>query len=174
MSGRGQKRTSQQSRAMSALPPKADITKARFRKLTSWPNRYSLNVASMGQEARTPGLTGYAIRNKREIQPASHRQTTEPLCPLTASNAALCGAIHGVCPMDTRLLHQFDKELTVEYRGETYRARDNGSMYRERRPNKRKRPHDGIWTFGSFNASTGYMQIGTEVVHRIIATAFYG
>ena len=76
--------------------------------------------------------------------------------------------------MDTRLLHQFDKELTVEYRGETYRARDNGSVYRERRPNKRKRPHDGIWTFGSFNASTGYMQIGTEVVHRIIATAFYG
>jgi hypothetical protein len=76
--------------------------------------------------------------------------------------------------MDTRLLHQFDKELSVEYRGETYRARDNGSVYRQRRPNQRKRPLDGIWTFGWFNASTGYMQIGTEVVHRIIATAFYG
>ncbi len=39
-------------------PRKRTSLKARFRKLTSWPNRYSLNVASMGQEARTPGLTG--------------------------------------------------------------------------------------------------------------------
>jgi hypothetical protein len=77
-------------------------------------------------------------------------------------------------PMDTGLLHQFDKELAVEYRGEMYRVRDNGSVCRQRRPNKRKRPFDGIWTFGSANASTGYMQVGTEVAHRIIATAFCG
>jgi hypothetical protein len=77
-------------------------------------------------------------------------------------------------PMDTGLLHQFDKELAVEYRGEMYRARDNGSVCRQRRLNKRRRPLDGIWTFGSANAATGYMQIGTEVVHRIIATAFHG
>ena len=77
-------------------------------------------------------------------------------------------------PMDTGLLHQFDKELAVEYRGEMYRVRDNGSVSRQHRPNKRKRPLDGIWTFGWANAATGYMQIGTEVVHRIIATAFYG
>jgi hypothetical protein len=76
--------------------------------------------------------------------------------------------------MDTRLLHQFDKELTVEYRGEAYRARDNGSVSRQRRPNKRKRSLDDKWTFGWANAATGYLQIGTEVVHRIIATAFYG
>ena len=73
-------------------------------------------------------------------------------------------------PMDTGLLHQFDKELAVEYRGEMYRVRDNGSVCRQRRPNKRKRPLDGIWTFGWANASTGYMQI----VHRIVATAFHG
>ena len=77
-------------------------------------------------------------------------------------------------PMDTGLLHQFDKELAVEYRGEMYRVRDNGSVCRQRRPNKRKRPLDGTWTFGWANASTGYMQIGTEVVHRIVATAFHG
>jgi hypothetical protein len=75
--------------------------------------------------------------------------------------------------MDTRLLNQFDKELEVEYRGETYRVRDNGSVCRQQRPNNRKRPLDGIWTFGWANAATGYMQIGTEVVHRIVATAFH-
>jgi HNH endonuclease len=77
-------------------------------------------------------------------------------------------------PMDTRLLDQFDKELEVEYRGETYRVRDNGSVCRQRKSNERKRPLDGIWTFGWVNASTGYMQIGNEVVHRIVATAFHG
>jgi hypothetical protein len=76
--------------------------------------------------------------------------------------------------MDTRLLHQFDKELAVEYRSEMYRVRDNGSVYRQRRPNKRKRPHDEIWTFGTTSAFTGYMQIGAVVVHRIVATAFHG
>jgi hypothetical protein len=76
--------------------------------------------------------------------------------------------------MDTRLLDQFEKELEVEYRGEMYRVRDNGSVYRKRRPSKRKRPRDEIWTFGKPNAFTGYMHIGIEVVHRIVATAFHG
>ena len=76
--------------------------------------------------------------------------------------------------MDTALLGQFDKELEVEYRGEIYRVRDNGSVCRQRRPNKRRRPLDDIWTFGVPNAWTGYMHIGKEVVHRIVATAFHG
>ena len=76
--------------------------------------------------------------------------------------------------MDTRLLNQFDKELEIEYRGEMYRVRDNGSVWRQRRPSGRKRPLDGTWTFGWANASTGYMQIGAVVVHRIVATAFHG
>jgi hypothetical protein len=76
--------------------------------------------------------------------------------------------------MDTRLLDQFDKELEIEYRGEMYRVRDNGSVCRQRRPNERTRPLDEIWTFGWANASTGYMQIGAVVVHRIVATAFRG
>ena len=72
------------------------------------------------------------------------------------------------------LLDQFDQELAVEYRGETYRVRDNGAVYRQPKLDKRKRPLDGIWTFGSSNASTAYMNIGSAVVHRIIATAFLG
>jgi hypothetical protein len=75
--------------------------------------------------------------------------------------------------MDTRLLDQFDKELEIEYRGEVYRVRDNGSVCRQPK-NERKRPLDGVWTFGWANASTGYMQIGAVVVHRIVATAFHG
>ena len=55
-----------------------------------------------------------------------------------------------------------------------YRVRDNGSVCRQWRPNERKRPLDGTWTFGWANASTGYMQIGAVVVHRIVATAFHG
>src|SRR5262245_8011064 len=72
------------------------------------------------------------------------------------------------------LLDQFDQELEVAYRGEVYRVRDNGAVCRQPKPAKRKRPLDGIWTFGWPNASTGYMHIGSEVVHRIIATAFHG
>lgn len=76
--------------------------------------------------------------------------------------------------MDAGLLNQFDHELEVRYRGEIYRARDNGAVHRQRKSNQRKRPLDEIWTFGSPNASTGYMHFGCEVVHRIIATAFHG
>lgn len=72
------------------------------------------------------------------------------------------------------LLDQFGEELEVAYRGEVYRVRDNGSVCRQRKADKRKRPLDGIWTFGWPNASRGYMYIGSEVVHRIIATAFHG
>jgi hypothetical protein len=72
------------------------------------------------------------------------------------------------------LLDQFDRELEAAYRGEVYRVRDNGAVCRQRRPGARKRTLDNQWTFGVTNKSTGYMQIGTEVVHRIVATAFHG
>lgn len=72
------------------------------------------------------------------------------------------------------LLDQFERELVATYRGDAYRVRDNGAVYRLRRPQLRKRPLDEVWTFGVPNASTGYMQIGSEVVHRIVATAFHG
>jgi hypothetical protein len=61
-----------------------------------------------------------------------------------------------------------------EYRGEVYHVRDNGAIYRCRRPDKRKRPLDEKWTFGNQNKRTGYMNISSETVHRIVATAFHG
>jgi hypothetical protein len=72
------------------------------------------------------------------------------------------------------LLNQFDRQLEAAYCGDTYRVRDNGAVYRQRRPNMRKRPLDEVWTFGSPNDSTGYMHIASQVVHRIVATAFHG
>jgi len=74
----------------------------------------------------------------------------------------------------TDLLNQFERELEVEYRGEMYVVRDNGSVCRKRKPDKKKRPLDNIWTFGTPSPSTGYMHIGSEVAHRIVATAFHG
>ena len=62
----------------------------------------------------------------------------------------------------------------MSHRGEMYRVRDNGSVFRQCRPNKRKRPLDEIWTFGTPSAFTGNMHINSVVVHRIIATAFHG
>lgn len=70
-----------------------------------------------------------------------------------------------------KLLDTFQTEKTCEYRGEVYRVRDNGAIYRCRKPGKRKRPLDEIWTFGNPNNQTGYMNISSETVHRIVATA---
>src|SRR5262245_57606096 len=74
----------------------------------------------------------------------------------------------------TSLLDQFDRELETAYRREVYRVRDNGAVCRQRTLGSRKRPLDDVWAFGVPNSSTGYMHIGTEVVHRIVATAFHG
>ena len=72
------------------------------------------------------------------------------------------------------LIHTYQKEITCEYRKEVYRVRDNGAVFRCSRPNKRVRPLDNKWTFGSPNKRTGYMNIASETVHRIVATAFHG
>jgi hypothetical protein len=77
-------------------------------------------------------------------------------------------------PVETELLHKFAQGLDVEYRGELYYVRDNGAVYRQRKPDRRKRPLDERWTFGRPDVATGYMHFGTEVVHRMIATAFHG
>jgi hypothetical protein len=66
-------------------------------------------------------------------------------------------------PLKARLLDQFDHELEVAYRGESYRVRDNGAVCRQHKPGQRKRPLDDIWTFGTPNASIGYMHISFEV-----------
>lgn len=71
------------------------------------------------------------------------------------------------------LLDIFEEERTCEYKGDIYNVRDNGSVYRHSRENKRLRKLDNQWTFGKPN-NYQYMLIASEVVHRIVATAFHG
>lgn len=70
------------------------------------------------------------------------------------------------------ILDIFNTEKTCEYRGDTYRVRDNGAIYRFRKP-KRKRPLDENWTFGKPDKQKGYLIFSSEAVHRIVATAFH-
>ncbi|NJB84218.1 hypothetical protein [Wenyingzhuangia aestuarii] len=72
------------------------------------------------------------------------------------------------------ILNIYKSEKICEYRGETYRVRDNGSIFRYRKLNKRKRPLDEKWTFGSSHKKDGYIGFSSETVHRIVATAFHG
>lgn len=64
------------------------------------------------------------------------------------------------------------KECT--YKDEFYSARDNGAILRHQREGMRKRKLDDIWSFGTPNIATGYMDFCGERVHRIVATAFLG
>lgn len=75
---------------------------------------------------------------------------------------------------NSQLLNDYEKELACQYKGETYSVRDNGSVLRHPKINKKPRPTDNIWTFGKYNKKTGYAEIGGERVHRIVATAFHG
>ena len=60
------------------------------------------------------------------------------------------------------------------YKDEHYSARDNGAIMRHLRKGMRKRKLDEVWSFGTPNAVTGYMDFCGERVHRIVATAFHG
>lgn len=70
-------------------------------------------------------------------------------------------------------IEQFEKEVTCTYKNERYSVRDNGAILRHSREGKRIRKYDNIWTYGKIN-NKGYMLIVSEVVHRIVATAFHG
>ena len=67
----------------------------------------------------------------------------------------------------------FEIQKTCEYKGEVYHVRDNGYVFRLRKSNKRERPLDEVWTIGKVNKQRGYLYYSSEVVHRIIATAFH-
>lgn len=73
-----------------------------------------------------------------------------------------------------QIIEIFETERTCEYRGEIYHVRDNGSVYRCRKSEKRKRPLDEKWTFGKPDKQKGYLNFSSETVHRIVATAFHG
>jgi hypothetical protein len=53
-------------------------------------------------------------------------------------------------------------------------VRHNGQVYRYPLNVNRPRPSDNQWTFGKLNVKTGYMEIASVRVHRIVATAFHG
>lgn len=77
-------------------------------------------------------------------------------------------------PQNQELLHRFDEEREVEFKGERYCVRDNGAVMRRARLGARRRKLDDIWTFGSLDKHSGYFTINGHVIHRIVATAYCG
>ncbi|WP_303328328.1 HNH endonuclease signature motif containing protein [uncultured Muribaculum sp.] len=72
------------------------------------------------------------------------------------------------------ILNDYTETKECSYKGELYSVRDNGAILRHSREGKRIRKDDNTWTFGKPNENTGYMEIGSERVHRIVAFAFLG
>lgn len=70
--------------------------------------------------------------------------------------------------------YDFNQEITCTYKDERYSVRDNGAVLRHPLKNGKVRPTDNQWTFGKPNKKTGYMEIATARVHRIVAMAFHG
>ncbi|PPL04277.1 HNH endonuclease signature motif containing protein [Parapedobacter indicus] len=70
-------------------------------------------------------------------------------------------------------VNHFEKECECIYKNERYSARDNGAVLRFPRDTGRPRPTDNKWTFGKLNSKTGYLEIVSVPIHRIVATAFH-
>ncbi|MCQ2077294.1 MAG: HNH endonuclease [Bacteroidaceae bacterium] len=74
--------------------------------------------------------------------------------------------------MEQSLLDVYSEVRECDYKGEHYSVRDNGAIMRH--PNGvRKRPTDGVWTFGTKDKN-GYMITSGVRVHIVVATAFHG
>lgn len=71
-------------------------------------------------------------------------------------------------------LNDYIKESKCSYKNERYSVRDNGAVLRHAIEGKKPRPTDDNWTFGKFNNKTGYLEIASVRIHRIVATAFHG
>lgn len=67
----------------------------------------------------------------------------------------------------------FSREVDCTYKEELYTVRDNGAIFKHSPVDKRPRPTDNEWTFGKPNIKTGYMELASIVIHRIVATAFH-
>lgn len=72
------------------------------------------------------------------------------------------------------LIETYSCILECYYKNEQYSVRDNGAILRHSPNNKRPRPTDNQWTFGKLNLKTGYLEIASVRIHRIVATAFHG
>lgn len=68
----------------------------------------------------------------------------------------------------------YNKQIDFVYKDERYSVRDNGAVFRYTPEKKQPRPTDNKWTFGKLNIKTGYLEIASVRIHRIIATAYYG
>lgn len=66
------------------------------------------------------------------------------------------------------------REKFCYYKEEKYSVRENGEIFRYSQPEKKSRPLDNKWTFGTSSKSDGYFKISGVPVHRIIATAYHG
>lgn len=95
-----------------------------------------------------------------------HDTNTSARMPASGSSAGQ--------PQVQELLHRFDEQREVEFKGETYLVRDNGAVLRRARTVARRRKLDDVWTFGTLDKHSGYFTINGHVVHRIVATAFCG
>lgn len=71
-------------------------------------------------------------------------------------------------------IDDYKEEKSCVYKDEEYLVRDNGSVLRKSRPSQRERKLDNEWTFGKPNIKTGYLEIASVRVHRIVALAFHG
>ncbi|MCX6293761.1 MAG: HNH endonuclease signature motif containing protein [Sphingobacteriales bacterium] len=71
-------------------------------------------------------------------------------------------------------LNDFERACNCIYNDEHYTVRDNGAVLRNSRENEHTRPTDNKWTFGKLNRKTGYLEIASVRVHRIVATGFHG
>lgn len=71
-------------------------------------------------------------------------------------------------------LTEYNAECICVYKDERYSVRDNGAVLRYPIEGKRPRPIDNMWTFGKLNVKTGYLEIASVRIHRIVATAFNG
>ena len=71
-------------------------------------------------------------------------------------------------------LNDFKQESECFCKDERYSVRDNGAVLRFPLDIKRPRPTDNKWIFGKLNNKTGYLEIASVPIHRIVATAFRG
>jgi hypothetical protein len=71
-------------------------------------------------------------------------------------------------------IDDFSQQLECTYKNERYSVRNNGAVLRHQPLGKNPRPTDNRWTFGKSNLKTGYMEIASVRVHRIVATGFHG
>lgn len=77
--------------------------------------------------------------------------------------------------MERNLIDVFSCEMQCEYKGRTYRVRDNGAIMRLPKKDGRASMLDLVWTFGVKNEINGYMLFtGNVRVHQVVCTAFHG